>query len=308
MTLARIRRLQQELSPGQYFYITNLINIRYLTGFTGSNAALLVGTDTATIATDSRYEIQVVEQAPDLEALIGRDFPQLLLSKLPSCEVMVEGSNISLDSFNQLVNQLPHQFKSKTGVIEKMRAVKDEVEISIIKSACEISSSAFMDVIEKIKVGQSEKQVRNLLENRMRELGANDVAFASIVAFGPNSAIPHHEPTDRELESGDFIKIDFGAKLAGYHADCTRTLVIGKPDDWQVELHSAVTSAQQRGRETIRSDIKFIDVETAVNVALTDSGYREFFTHGLGHGVGLEIHEDPFFGRVEDARLLVIRS
>jgi Xaa-Pro aminopeptidase len=137
----------------------------------------------------------------------------------------------------------------------------------------------------------------------MREYGADDIAFATIVASGPNSAIPHHEPTDRELKSGDFLKIDFGAKFHGYHADCTRTVVVGRPASWQVDLHSAVSSAQEAGRNTIRSEIAFIDVEKAVNQSLNDSGYRKYFTHGLGHGVGLEIHEDPFFGRVLDAKI-----
>jgi Xaa-Pro aminopeptidase len=188
-------------------------------------------------------------------------------------------------------------------VIEALRVVKDDSEIELIKRACEISTKAYSDVIETVRVGQSEKIIRNALEQRMREYGADDIAFASIVASGPNSAIPHHEPTDRELQSGDFLKIDFGAKVAGYHADCTRTTVVGKPSDWQAELHSAVTSAQEAGRNTIQSGIQFTEVEKAVNQSLTDSGYREYFTHGLGHGVGLAIHEDPFFGRVEAAKI-----
>jgi Xaa-Pro aminopeptidase len=158
-------------------------------------------------------------------------------------------------------------------------------------------------VVESIKVGQSEIAIRNTLEQQMREYGADDIAFASIVASGPNSAIPHHEPTDREIQSGDFLKIDFGAKVQGYHADCTRTVVVGRPASWQVDLHSAVSAAQEAGRNTIRSGIAFTDVETAVNQSLNESGYRELFTHGLGHGVGLVIHEYPFFGRVGDAKI-----
>jgi Xaa-Pro aminopeptidase len=137
----------------------------------------------------------------------------------------------------------------------------------------------------------------------MRDLGADDIAFESIVASGPNSAIPHHEPTDRQIQSGDFLKIDFGAKIHGYHADCTRTSVIGKPAEWQFDLHAAVTTAQHAGRDVIRAGIEFREVESSVNQSLSASGYREYFTHGLGHGVGLAIHEDPFFGRVEDAKI-----
>ncbi|CAB4650816.1 unannotated protein [freshwater metagenome] len=303
MTLERINRLQLQIKPGQYFYVTDLINIRYLTGFTGSNAALLVSDSNAILATDSRYEIQAATQVPELPAVIGRNFPELLLSKLQKSEVLVEGANLSIDVYQKLVTSFEHQFSSSVGVIEALRVVKDDSEIELIMQACEISTKAYQDVIESVRVGQTEKFIRNALEHRMREYGADDIAFASIVASGPNSAIPHHEPTDRELQSGDFLKIDFGAKVDGYHADCTRTAVVGKPSDWQAELHSAVTSAQEAGRNTIQSGIQFTEVEKAVNQSLTDSGYREHFTHGLGHGVGLAIHEDPFFGRVEAAKI-----
>lgn len=142
-----------------------------------------------------------------------------------------------------------------------------------------------------------------MLEHKIRELGANDVAFETIVATGANSAIPHHEPTDRAISHGDFLKIDFGAKFDGYHSDCTRTVVVGKASEWQIALHAAVTSAQAAGRNTISSTANLANVESAVNESLTASGYRDYFTHGLGHGVGLEIHEEPFFGRTEDAKI-----
>jgi Xaa-Pro aminopeptidase len=303
VTLERISRLQSQIKPGQYFYISNLINVRYLTGFTGSNAALLVSQSSVTLATDSRYEIQVAEQVPDIPAVIGRNFPDLLLGKIPNSEVVVEGTDLSIDAYQHLIASFEHNFSSEVGVVEKFRSVKDDLEIALIKQACEITTRAFTDVIESIKVGQSEKEIRNALEQRMREYGADDIAFASIVASGPNSAIPHHEPTDREVQSGDFLKIDFGAKVQGYHADCTRTVVVGRPASWQVGLHSAVSAAQEAGRNTIRFGIAFTDVEKAVNQSLTDSGYLEHFTHGLGHGVGLVIHEDPFFGRVGDAKI-----
>lgn len=303
MTLERISRLQGQISPGQVFYVSNLVNVRYLTGFTGSNAALLISSENALLATDSRYEIQARQQVPDLQVLIGRHFPDLLLSKPDNAEVLVEGNHLSVNVFNSLAANYPHDFKTSSGVIENLRAVKDDLEVQLIKSASEIATQAFLDLLPTIKVGQSEKEVRDSLEKGMRDLGADDIAFESIVASGPNSAIPHHEPTDRRLATGDFLKIDFGAKLRGYHSDCTRTLIIGNPADWQKDLHMAVTQAQAAGRDTIRAEIQFADVENSVTSSLTKSGYREFFTHGLGHGVGLEIHEDPFFGRVQDAKI-----
>jgi Xaa-Pro aminopeptidase len=303
VTLTRLGQLQGHLKPGQHFFITNLINVRYLTGFTGSNAALLVSESGTTIATDARYEIQVREQVPDLPALIGRNFASLLMGDLAKSEVLVEGSNISLSAYRSLTETFQHEFVASNGVVEQHRVVKDESEIQLIKSACEISTQAYLDIIGTVQVGQTERFIRNALENRMRELGADGVAFDSIVAAGSNSAIPHHEPTGREVQVGDFLKIDFGAKLAGYHADCTRTAVVGKASDWQIDLHAAVSTAQLVGRNVIRSDIKFQDVEQAVIQSMTNSGYREHFTHGLGHGVGLEIHEEPFFGRTGDAKI-----
>ena len=304
MTLDRISRLQHEIEPGQCLFITNLLNVRYLSGFTGSNAALLVTDSNAILATDSRYEIQAAQQVPDLQVVIGRNFPELLLGKLSKSDVIVEGTEVSIDSYQKLVSSFEHQFTSRIGLVESMRSVKDESEIALIKQACEISANAFTDIIGSVRAGQTEKSIRNNLEQRMRELGADDIAFASIVATGPNSAIPHHEPTDQQVMSGDLLKIDFGAKVDGYHADCTRTVVIGQASSWQIELHAAVTEAQAAGRNIIRSDIEFSDVESAVNLALTNSGYRDCFTHGLGHGVGLAIHEDPFFGRVEAAKIM----
>ena len=304
MTLDRISRLQHEIEPGQCLFITNLLNVRYLSGFTGSNAALLVTDSNAILATDSRYEIQAAQQVPDLQVVIGRNFPELLLGKLSKSDVIVEGTEVSVDSYQKLVSSFEHQFTSRIGLVESMRSVKDESEIALIKQACEISTNAFTEIMGSVRAGQTEKSIRNNLEQRMRDLGADDIAFASIVASGPNSAIPHHEPTDRVVISGDLLKIDFGAKVNGYHADCTRTVVIGQASSWQIELHAAVTEAQAAGRSTIRSDIEFTDVESAVNRALTNSGYRDYFTHGLGHGVGLAIHEDPFFGRVEAAKIM----
>jgi len=301
--LDRISRLQEGIAPGQLFYISNLVNIFYLTGFSGSNAALLVSDSDAVLATDSRYQIQAREQVPDLETRIGRDFPTLLLGNSAKSEVQVEGNHISANLFYSLSERFPHTFTRSEMKVEHLRAVKDDSEIALIRTACEIATRAYDEVIANVRVGQTEKFVRNALELKMRELGADGEAFETIVASGPNSAIPHHEPTDRPICDGDYLKIDFGAKFAGYHSDCTRTVVVGKPQDWQIELHAAVTSAQAAGRASINSKVNYSTVETAVNDSLSASGYRDQFTHGLGHGVGLEIHEEPFFGRAEDGKI-----
>ena len=304
MTLQRIERLQRELADDQGFYVTNLISIRYLCGFTGSNGALFIANDSATLATDSRYEIQSAKQTTGVDIMIGRNLSELLLRGQPQREVLVEGDDIPVNSLKALQgSNSKMSFLETKGVIEQLRSVKDESEMQSIREACQISIQALSNILPKVKVGLTEKQVRDLLENQMRTLGADEIAFASIVASGPNSAIPHHEPTTRELNSGDLLKIDFGAKVDGYHADCTRTFVMGKPAQWQVELHQAVEQAQAAGRTTISSMIEYRTVEDAVNASLETTGYREYFTHGLGHGVGLEIHEEPFFSRTQTGKI-----
>ncbi len=304
MTSHRIERLQNELADDQALYVTNLINVRYLCGFTGSNGALLVTKDSAVLATDSRYEIQSANQTCDVEILIGRNLSELLLAGKSQSQMLVEGNDISVNALEALKEANPKiTFQATDGVVEHLRSIKDESELQLIRLACQISTQALNDTLPKIQIGVSERHLRDLLENRMRELGADDIAFASIVASGPNSAIPHHEPTTRELSSGDLLKIDFGAKVDGYHSDCTRTFVMGKPAEWQIELHQAVAQAQQSGRDKISSAVKFSAVEQSVNDSLSESGYREFFTHGLGHGVGLEIHEEPFFSRTQTGKI-----
>ena len=298
MTQSRISKIQDALQDGQSFYLTNLINIRYLCGFTGSNGALLISKSKATLATDSRYEIASSKQCFDVEIIIGRNLSELLISKDQTQEIWFESAHLTVSQLGALSEQFPKQkFVGKIGLVEAHREIKGDDEIHSIQIACEISVAAWLKTLDQIKVGLAELEVRNQLEANMRELGADDVAFSSIVASGPNSAIPHHEPTDRKLSTGDFLKMDFGAKLNGYHADCTRTVVIGKAADWQVEIYDSLAAAQAAGRVALSAQATFTSIESAVNESLKASGHLEYFTHGLGHGVGLEIHENPFFGR-----------
>ena len=298
MTQSRISRIQDALQEGESFYLTNLINIRYLCGFTGSNGALLVSKSKATLATDSRYDISSSQECFDVDIIIGRNLSELLIATDHSQEIWFESANLTVAQFSVLSGQFTKQkFVAKIGIVEAHRQVKDDAEIRSIRAACEISVAAWQKTLGQIKVGKTERDIRNELETNLRKLGADDVAFNSIVATGPNSAIPHHEPTDREICKGDFLKIDFGAKLAGYHADCTRTIVLGKAADWQVEIYQALAQAQAAGRSTLSAQATYLAIETAVSESLKASGHQDLFTHGLGHGVGLEIHEDPFFGR-----------
>jgi Xaa-Pro aminopeptidase len=159
-----------------------------------------------------------------------------------------------------------------------------------------MSARALEGLIQTKLSGRTERQIARDLESRMYAEGAEAIAFATIVASGPNSATPHHQPTDRVVEPGDFLKIDFGARHAGYHADCTRTFVVGRePAAWQAELHALVRAAQRAGREALKPGVELSAVDAAARDVIKAAGHGDDFTHGLGHGVGLEIHEDPFF-------------
>ncbi|MBB5790960.1 Xaa-Pro aminopeptidase [Jiangella mangrovi] len=182
--------------------------------------------------------------------------------------------------------------------VEGLRAVKDEGELALLAEACAISCRALEDLYAAGGfIGRTEKEIARDLEWRMFGHGADGIAFETIVATGPHSAIPHHTPTERPVERGDLLKIDFGAVYQGYHADCTRTSVVGaQPQDWQREIYQLVADAQRAGREAIAVGDECVAVDNASRAIIDDAGYKENFGHGTGHGVGLEVHEAPTLG------------
>jgi Xaa-Pro aminopeptidase len=177
-----------------------------------------------------------------------------------------------------------------------MRVVKDDCEIEALRRACAISQDALAALLPEVTPGLTETQVAARLEYLMREHGAEAPAFETIVAAGENSAVPHHAPTARALAAGDLLKIDFGARVAGYHADMTRTFVLGPAAAWQSELHALVDAAAAAGRAALAAGASVPEVDDAARSVITAAGQGEHFGHGLGHGVGLEIHEAPLIG------------
>jgi len=281
--------------------VTRLVNVRYLTGFTGSNAALLVSADTVVLATDGRYITQSQQQSPDLDRVIDRHCAAALVTRAGKdglrrlgfedhdVSVAVHATLTALDGAPELVRL--------TRLVEILRTVKDDGEIELVRTACAISCGALEDLLPSIAPGRTERDVARDLENRMLDKGAEGRAFETIVATGSNSAIPHHRPTDREIAVGDLLKIDFGALYAGYHADCTRTFVVGRePEAWQREIFEVVREAQRAGRHALAPGAELQGIDDAARDVVREAGYGEQFTHGLGHGVGLEIHEAPLIG------------
>jgi Xaa-Pro aminopeptidase len=284
--------------------VSDLNNIRYLSGFTGSNAALLVFSDDrpAVLATDGRYRTQAAQQAPDLEIVIDRSCGPHLAVRAAADGVRrlgFEGHVLTVDGHQVLVRALDEhpdvELVRASGTVEALREVKDAGELALLRLACEAADAALGDLIERggLRPGRSEKQVGRELESLMLDHGADGVSFETIVAAGPNSAIPHHRPTDAVLAAGDFVKIDFGAQVAGYHSDMTRTFVLGAAADWQREIYDLVSAAQRAGRRALAVGAALCEVDAAARQVIDDAGYGETFGHGLGHGVGLQIHEAP---------------
>jgi Xaa-Pro aminopeptidase len=296
--------------------VTDLINVRYLSGFSGSNGALLVYADDrgAVLATDGRYRTQAAEQAPDLEIAIERAVGRHLVGQAADagvCKLGFESNVVTVDGFDALTSELQErngatELVRAAGTVEALREVKDAGELALLRLACEKADAALTDLVERggLRPGRTEREVSRELEALMLDHGADAISFETIVAAGPNSAIPHHRPTDAVLAGGDFVKIDFGALVAGYHSDMTRTFVLGKAADWQLEIYQLVADAQRAGREALRPGAGLREVDAAARQLIVDAGYGEQFGHGLGHGVGLQIHEAPGIGATSAGTLL----
>ena len=288
--------------------VTDMVNVRYLTGFTGSNGALLVqASGAAAFATDGRYTGQASLQCADMPITTTRRLCADLLQTAGRIgRLAVETHSLSVDAYAALSATADPDTTvvSLDRAVETLRVVKDDGEIAALQRACAISTDALQQVLTGPLEGRSEREVARDLEWRMFALGAEAIAFDTIVAGGPNSAVPHHMPTERPLARGDLLKIDFGARVDGYHADCTRTSVLGEPADWQREIHAVVRSAQQAGVDAMVAGAAVVRPDAVARQVLDEAGWLERFTTGIGHGVGLQIHEDPFVGPRHPGRLI----
>lgn len=300
---ARRRRAQEKITEAgaDAALITSGPNVRYLTGLASSNAALLLAADgTAVLATDSRYTLAARRDCPDVELLTERFIEARLAAELTARElrtVAFEAHEMSVERHAELVAKTEGVTVIPFGrKIEELRTVKDPSEIELLATACRITCQAIADTFSLIRPGLTERQLAAALDARMAALGAERPAFDTIVASGPNGAIPHHAPNDRPMRRGDLITMDFGALYAGYHADMTRTVALGEPAGWQREIYELVAAAQRSGLEAARPEADVADVDAAARDLIRDAGHGDHFQHGLGHGVGLEIHEAPAIG------------
>ena len=283
--------------------VGGLTNVRYLSGYSGSNGAVVVGRDPSDdrLATDFRYVTQAEAECPGIGVIVERAVLPAVVAhaaSLGAVRVGFEAAHLTFADHEGLRQQ--HRdldLVPTAGVVEDLRAQKDDDELALIAEACRISDAALADLLPQVRTGLTERAIARLLDGLMLDHGAEAVSFETIVASGPNSAIPHHSPTDRAVEAGDLLKIDFGALHAGYHADETRTFVVGaEPAPWQREIHDLVAAAQRAGVEALAVGAELRDVDHAARSVIAAAGHAEHFGHGLGHGVGLDIHEAPMIG------------
>jgi Xaa-Pro aminopeptidase len=286
--------------------VTDLLNIRYLTGFTGSNGALLVHAESderSVFCTDGRYRTQSQLQVPDLCRVIDRSSKLRLAKEATEAGIGrlgFESHVVTVDGHAALAKAAGADLLVATSrPVEALRLIKDDTEIAALRAACAAADTALAGLLAEgvLRPGRTEREVGRDLEARMVAAGAAGPSFETIVAAGANSAVPHHRPTDAQLRAGDLLKLDFGALVDGYHSDMTRTMVLGEPVGWQRELYDLVAAAQAAGRAALRAGADVREVDAAARDVITEAGHGEDFMHGLGHGVGLQIHEAPALSR-----------
>jgi Xaa-Pro aminopeptidase len=292
--------------------VTNLRNISYLTGFTGSAAMLVLGADGSVLVTDGRYgdqaEAQLAEAGVDVSVRVGRTMAvqqDLVTAALASAgRVGLEADDVSWSRQRTLASWLGLEPVPTTGLVEAERAVKDAGEVARIEAAANIADAALATLRDRLAERPTERAFAIELDTTMRQMGATGPSFETIIASGPNSALPHHRPDDRVIVEGDLVVCDFGALVDGYASDMTRTFVVGEPSVRQRELLDVVRAAQAAGVAAVAAGVEARAIDTACRNLITDAGLGDGFSHGTGHGVGLDIHEIPFLGTTSTATLV----
>lgn len=280
------------------------VNVRYLSGYTGSNGQIIIGSEDVFL-TDPRYEEQSAHEAPDLRREIyGTSAKAItesagmygtlaaICKELGIRKLGVEAGNVTLAAARSMRNAIAGvELVETNDEIERLREIKDADEIDALRRACGYADTALTALLPQLTEGMTESEVATLLEFEMRRAGSHMLSFETICAFGDSAAEPHHQPTQRQLKRGDLVKLDFGAVHAGYHSDMTRTIAFGEPDPEHAKIYELVRGAQQAGVDAVRAGATNGDVDAATRAYLKEHGHG--FGHGTGHGVGLEIHEAP---------------
>lgn len=280
--------------------INNLKNVYYLTGFWGSNGTVLITRDRQVLVTDLRYIIAAKQEAPDFEILAERDELRLISN-------IIKDAGLTNIGFENEISYAYHQrmqavfsdvnLTALSNFVEELRMIKDETEIAAIRKACSISDQAFADALDFIKPGKTEIEIANFLDFRMRELGSSGLSFDTILASGVNSSKPHAHPMHKPVQLGEAITMDFGCLYDHYVSDMTRTIYLGHVSDQEAEIYETVLKANQALIDQAKAGLGFRDFDKIPRDIIIEAGYGEYFTHGIGHGIGLDIHEEPYFSQ-----------
>ena len=288
------------------FFVSQPENRRYLSGFTGSAGWLIVSKDAAILATDSRYTEQAGGQAPDFRVVqiagpVGSWLPALLKDLQDgAARVGFEPEHMTYGSYGRVspvFSEAGKQLIATEDLVEDLRTRKDDAEKEALQRAIRVTDEAFEEVRATLEPGQTEREVALKIEWAFRQRGAEGEAFESIVAAGPNGAMAHHRPSDAVLREGEPIVIDIGARVGGYNADMTRTVILGEPDDTFKRIYDIVLTAQETAIATIESGITGDAADALARTVIEQAGHGDDFGHALGHGVGLAVHEGPRIGR-----------
>lgn len=287
--------------------VTALPNVRYLSGFTGSNAVLLLSADQAILFTDPRYQTQAGQESDcDVKIVKG---PLLIevarwVQRLRVKSLAIEESRISYHDYINLKELgIGVRLKAVGGAIESLRTIKSSAEIATIQASVQVNSAALDQALRHFKPAMTEVDLAAEIEYRMRCLGADSTAFETIVASGERTALPHARPTDHPIRSNELLLIDMGATVAGYASDMSRTLAVGKLDQKKRRMYRAVLEAQLAAIQAVRAGVTCAHVDRAARRVLRGYGMDKLFIHSTGHGLGLEIHERPRIGRKEATKL-----
>jgi len=277
---------------------SNLENIRYLCGFTGSDGALIITQKESFFLTDSRYWTQADEEVRHCKIIHYKKKMEgiaSLLLDLKLKSIGFESTSLAYSSHQSLLERLAPDAKliPLEHELKNLRAVKDAQELALIRRAIDISSNAFFHIMGILKEGILEREVALDMEFSMKRSGADAIGFDLIIASGKRSALPHGRADVKRIEKGDFILIDFGSGFQGYHSDQTRTVICGRPSSEQEKIYQLVKEAHDKAIEKVRPGIPISEVDGAARDHIRNQGYGEYFGHGTGHGIGLAVHEDP---------------
>jgi Xaa-Pro aminopeptidase len=315
MDLAPKRRdaLARAIEPAgvDAFLVSTTTNVRYLTGFTGDDSLLLLVGARAILVSDGRFTTQILQECPDIEVRIRPVGTKVLAEAARAIELLgvrrlaFESTAMSVAEFEALKEAIPTvELVGVQGRVEGLRIVKDEAEVDAIREAIRFAERAFAMLRAGLRVDETEKDTADALENYLRRCGASGASFPPIVAVGPRAALPHARPTaNTRIGDADFVLVDWGATGRPYKSDLTRVLVTGKVTSQFEKVYRTVLEAQERGIAAVRPGVAARDVDAEARSVIEEAGFGRFFEHGLGHGLGMDIHEAPRLHKDSDVTL-----